>query len=69
MAMVSVLLLCYLGPGIIFGLWFLIRGHRKVDATSASAGFFTRLLWLPGAVLLWPVLTAKLVRRDAELDA
>ncbi|MEL7046227.1 MAG: hypothetical protein AAGL66_14625 [Pseudomonadota bacterium] len=66
--MISVLLLCYLGPGALFGIWFFLRGHRKVDATSASAGFFTRLLWLPGAVLLWPVLTAKLLRKRAEVD-
>ena len=66
--MISVLLLCYLGPGLLFGLWFYFQGHRKVDATSAGAGFFTRLLWFPGAVMLWPLLTAKLLRNRAEAN-
>ena len=57
--MIGTLFLAYVGLGVLFGLWFLFGGHRRVDATSADAAWYTRLLWLPGAVLLWPLLIRK----------
>jgi hypothetical protein len=52
----------YLGAGFLFALGFAARGAGRLDpvATRGSPGF--RILILPGATLLWPLLLAKLLR-------
>jgi hypothetical protein len=52
----------YLVAGAAFAVWFVIRGAGRLDpvARQGSRGF--RLLLLPGATLLWPLLAARLAR-------
>jgi len=52
--------------GSVFGLYFLIRGFRQLDSSAATAGIPVRLLWLPAAILLWPVLGRRLVFNKAS---
>lgn len=52
----------YLGIGFLFGLWFVFVGVNRLDPTAESAHWFTRLLFLPGSILLWPILLQKLAR-------
>ncbi|MFK7829861.1 MAG: hypothetical protein AB8B57_08800 [Congregibacter sp.] len=61
----SIFILSYAGIGLLFGLWFLVSGHTRLDASSVDAAWYTRLMWLPGTVLLWPLLAGKLVRGEA----
>jgi hypothetical protein len=46
----------YAGLGLLFGLGFVTRGVERLDpaARGASRGF--RLIVLPAAVALWPLL-------------
>lgn len=55
----------YLIAGGAFAIWFVSRGCGRLDpaADRGTVGF--RLLLLPGATLLWPVLVARLVRGGA----
>ena len=53
------LFLIYVLLGVCFGAWFLFSGYRRLDPSAADAKWYTRLLWLPGAVLLWPLLVTK----------
>lgn len=52
----------YLALGLAFAVPFSLRWAGRLDpvARSGSAGF--RLLILPGAMLLWPLLLLKLLR-------
>ena len=52
----------YLGIGAVFSLPFAFRWAGRLDpaARSGSVGF--RLLILPGAALLWPLLLLRLRR-------
>ncbi len=49
----------YLLAGLVFAIVFVIKGVRVFDdgAHGTSIGF--RIIILPGAILLWPVLLKK----------
>lgn len=53
------LLLIYLIFGSIFAVAFVLIGYRRVDESAADAGWLVRLLWAPGAIALWPLLTLR----------
>ena len=57
--------LAYLVVAVLFGGWFVVSGARRLDPNAAGASWLTRLLWLPAAALLWPVLILKLTARSA----
>lgn len=52
----------YLGLGIVFAAWFAVRGAGRLDSAAARSTWGFRLLVIPGATLLWPLLIAR-VRR------
>lgn len=49
----------YAAIGLVFGLYFVTAGYRRLNPGAAGAGVGTRLLWLPGSMCLWPLLLAK----------
>lgn len=51
----------YLVIGGVFAAAFLARGFSAL-APGAQASFGARILWLPAAVALWPLLTVKWLR-------
>ncbi len=53
---------CYLAVGLAFALPFVLRWSSRLDpvAEHGTTGF--RLLIVPGAVLLWPLLGLRLLR-------
>lgn len=46
----------YLALGSVFALWFAWRGAGRLDPAARGGSMGFRLLVLPGAALLWPVL-------------
>lgn len=60
--------------GVVFAPWFSWRGADRIDASASGSTLGFRLIILPGAVLLWPVLMFRLRRdpvviRDPHRDA
>ena len=61
----------YLAVGALFALFFAFAGAARLDRATKGAGPFFRLLLLPGAALLWPLLALMWIagaganRRDA----
>ncbi len=51
----------YLAAGALFGGYFVFRGVQRIDGAANDAGTGFRLLLLPGAALLWPVLIVLMV--------
>lgn len=49
----------YLGIGLAFAVAFVTIGVARVDANAAGTGAGFRLLLLPGATALWPLLAAR----------
>ena len=56
----------YLAIGVLVGAVYLLRAAPRADPALADSAAHVRLLLLPGAVAVWPLL---LVRRTAEPEA
>jgi predicted transporter len=56
----------YLITGVAFGVAFVLVGFRKIDPSAENVGFLVRLLWLPGALVLWPYLLPKWIRSQKK---
>jgi hypothetical protein len=52
----------YLALGIFAGIAFIVRGVDRVDPAMAGSPKRVRLVILPGAIALWPILLAMWVR-------
>jgi hypothetical protein len=53
----------YLLIGLLFAAYFVTRGAGRLDPVAAQGTWGFRLLILPGATALWPVLLARLLRK------
>ncbi len=58
-AMMLVVAAGYLVVGVPFGVAFAARGAAAIDLVAKHAGWGFRLLILPGAMALWPLLAIK----------
>lgn len=47
----------YVVVGLLFSIAFLLVGYKKIDESAKNAGWLLRLLWLPAAFALWPLLS------------
>ena len=50
---------CYLLVGCAFAVGFFARGYAVIVPQAREASLPARLLWLPAAVALWPILAWK----------
>jgi len=53
---IVVLLLVYLGLGVLFGLPFVLFGVNRIDTVARESKWGFRVMIFPGSVALWPVL-------------
>jgi hypothetical protein len=51
----------YLLAGLIPGAWFCFFRAGRVDAGAAHSGLMFKLIILPAAILLWPLVLHKLL--------
>jgi hypothetical protein len=52
----------YVLAGLLFGLAFVFAGVVRIDPAARGTSAVFRLLILPGAVALWPLLATKWAR-------
>ncbi len=52
----------YLVLGMLYGLYFVTSGAARMLPAAKGAGFGFRLMILPGAMLLWPILLVRLIK-------
>ena len=55
----------YLAVGILFTVWFILKGAEKLDEGVKKTPWHFRLILLPGSVLMWPVLLYKLLSKKS----
>lgn len=56
------LLLGYAALGLLFAVAFALRGAARIDPDAAHGTWGFRLLILPGAAALWPLLALRWMR-------
>lgn len=54
----------YLGLGLIFGIWFVLKGAEQIDENMHGATWPTRLLLLPASIALWVLLFKKYLKHQ-----
>jgi hypothetical protein len=54
--------------GLFFGVYFSLAGCVRIDPTAASAKGLVRLMWLPAAMVLWPILLRRLLQAISPAD-
>ena len=60
----------YFGVGLLFAVFFSFRAVDRIDPAAREAGLPFRLLILPAAAALWPLLLATTIFAPrAEKDA
>lgn len=50
--------------GLLFGIYFFLKGARQLDELIAESSWKVRLLLVPGAIGLWPILIRKLILKS-----
>jgi hypothetical protein len=53
------LVYAYLMTGLLVAIWFCFFGAGKIDAGAARSGIGFKLIILPAALLLWPLVLRK----------
>lgn len=52
----------YVALGLLFALYFLFLGAKKIDPLMANSKKSVRLLLFPGVLATWPFLMGKLLK-------
>ena len=52
----------YAAAGIVFAIPFVLVGCAQHDPVARSTPLRVRLIWLPGAAALWPLLLVRWIR-------
>ena len=58
------LIAIYFVIGLVWAVIFFLIGYQWVLADATGSGLLVRLLWLPAAVIIWPLLMLKCLTRD-----
>ncbi len=53
----------YFGIGLLFGLYFFFKGAFQLDELISESKWTVRLLVVPGAIGLWPILLLKIINK------
>jgi len=63
------LFMIYFGIGLLFSVWFswIKLGQSDPMASKASVGF--KLITMPAAMLLWPLLLLKSLHRNEQVSS
>ncbi|TRX62540.1 hypothetical protein FNH22_00140 [Fulvivirga sp. M361] len=56
----------YMFIGLLFAFWFVTVGVKKLDVGAQGTPWHFKLILVPGSILLWPVLTWKLMAKNHE---
>lgn len=49
----------YLGVGLLFAIFFVWKGAARIDPVARKGSWGFRLIILPGATALWPLLARR----------
>ncbi|MBK9984759.1 MAG: hypothetical protein IPP15_20755 [Saprospiraceae bacterium] len=53
----------YLICGLIFSMWFMIAGAKKLDHGIEETNWGTKWIFIPGSILLWVYLWIKILKQ------
>jgi hypothetical protein len=60
-----ILIAIYFGFGLIFAIYFFLKGAEKIDPLLKDSKWTVRLLLIPGAMVIWVLWVPKLFRKNS----
>ena len=64
---IFVIAMGYIAAGLLFGVFFAVSGVARLDPVAKGSPITFRILTIPAATALWPLLLIKMLRqRRAE---
>ena len=60
------IMMLYLLLGLVFGVYFYLKGASKIDPGTKDTSWHFKLIILPGVILFWSALLVKLLRANDE---
>ena len=60
-------LLLYICCGIVFSIAFLFKGITKTDEAAHGSGWGFKVIIIPGAIALWPILLKKWIKAKKNI--
>ena len=60
------LLYAYFGIGLLFAIFFLVKGLEKIDASVKGTPTRFRFLMIPGTLAFWPLLLQKWLKLNEK---
>jgi len=60
------IVVAYLAVGILFGIFFAASGAARLDSAAIGSPITFRILTIPAATALWPLLLVKLLRKRGD---
>ena len=57
----------YLAIGVLFAVWFAVRGVTRLDDTAKETSFGFRFIIFFGAVVFWVLLARRLIKGEKRL--
>ena len=52
--------------GLIFAIAFFFIGYKKINPEANGSKIRVRLLWFPGAMAIWPILSYKWLKSGSN---
>ena len=60
-------LFIYLCCGIVFSIAFLVKGISRIDETTYNSTWGFKIIIIPGAIALWPLLLQKWIKAKKNI--
>lgn len=60
------IVVAYIVVGLLFGIFFAVSGVARLDPVAKGAPITFRILTIPAATALWPLLLIKLIRGQGD---
>ncbi|MFT5423258.1 MAG: hypothetical protein ACI89L_001032 [Phycisphaerales bacterium] len=66
--LIVLVVLGYLTLGVLVAFPIMLFGVRRIDPAASGASVWVRLLLVPGAAALWPVMLPRFVRGPSATE-
>lgn len=65
-SLIVLVLAIYIAVGLLFGVFFAVSGAARLDPGAMGSPITFRILMIPAATALWPLLLVKILKKREE---
>jgi hypothetical protein len=65
-SLIAPIVVAYIAVGILFSIFFAVSGVARLDSAAIGSPITFRILTIPAATALWPLLLTKMLRKRGD---